>query len=117
MPAESLLFSFVDSSTAEGNRLANYLGDALRDISPDISVERVRTRTDTQDFGASLAIILGTAAATALARGIGTKSPRKTPHPSRNHHPQLDCRNSCGRDYLLVFCNRNRPPPRRCREI
>jgi outer membrane lipoprotein SlyB len=33
-------------------------------------VERLRERADTQDFGASLAVILGTTAVTALAKGI-----------------------------------------------
>jgi len=72
MPRESLVLSFSGSSTADGNRFANSLADTLRDTSPDVSVERIRERSDTQDFGATLAIMLGTAAATAVAKGIGS---------------------------------------------
>lgn len=71
MPTESLILCFPDNSVADGNRFAGSLANALQDISPDIAVERIRERADTQDFGASLGIILGTAAATAVAKGIG----------------------------------------------
>jgi hypothetical protein len=70
MSAESLIISFGDASTAEGNRLASTLAEALRDVDPSIVVDRKRERADTQDFGATLAVIVGTAAATALAKGI-----------------------------------------------
>lgn len=68
---EALAISFADASAAEGNRLASTLAEALRDVDPSIVVDRQRERSDTQDFGASLAVILGTTAATALAKGIG----------------------------------------------
>ena len=42
----------------------------LRDIGPEIRVERQRERSDTQDFGASLALILGTTAVTSVAKGL-----------------------------------------------
>jgi hypothetical protein len=70
MQLQPLIISFPDSSTAEGNRLAGALADALRDVTPEIEVEPRRDRPDTQDFGASLAIVLGTTAVTAVARGI-----------------------------------------------
>jgi hypothetical protein len=70
MRAESLIMSFPDVTTAEGNRLANTLAETLRDVDPGITVDRQRERPDTQDFGASLAVVLGTAAATAVAKGI-----------------------------------------------
>jgi hypothetical protein len=72
MPSEPLIFSFPDASAAEGNRLAANLADALRDVDPGITVDRRREQADTQDFGATLAVVLGTAAATALARGIAS---------------------------------------------
>jgi len=70
MSTESLIITFGDASTAEGNQFASTLAEALRDIDPSIIVERQRERADTQDFGATLAVIVGTAAATALAKGI-----------------------------------------------
>jgi hypothetical protein len=70
MPAVPVVFSFANATTADGNRFAGSLAETLRDIDPDIRVERIREREDTQDFGASLAVVLGTAAATALAKGI-----------------------------------------------
>jgi len=69
MPKD-LLLSFADSSTADGNRFAASLAEALRDVDNSVVVNRVRERSDTQDFGASLAVVLGTAAATAIAKGI-----------------------------------------------
>jgi len=68
---EALIISFADASTAEGNRLASTLADALCDVDPSVVADRQRDRSDTQDFGASLAVVLGTAAATAVAKGIG----------------------------------------------
>jgi len=70
MATESLIVTFPDASTAQGNRLASSLADVLRDADPNILVDRQRERTDTQDFGATLAVILGTAAVTAVAKGI-----------------------------------------------
>jgi hypothetical protein len=70
MPTEPLIVTFPEASMAEGNRLASTLADVLRDVDPNIVVDRQRQRPDTQDFGATLAVLLGTAAATAVAKGI-----------------------------------------------
>jgi len=72
MSDKSLVVSFGDSTTAEGNRFAGSLADTLRALDPTIQVQRVRDRPDAQDFGASLVVILGTAAVTALAKGIAS---------------------------------------------
>jgi hypothetical protein len=61
---------FVGTSSAQGNRYAESLLRTLRDVDPAVQIERARTRQDTQDFGASLLLVLGTAAATAVAKGI-----------------------------------------------
>jgi hypothetical protein len=71
MPTEPLMINFPATSSAEGNRLASGLADALREVDPNIVVDRHRERPDTQDLGATLAVILGTAAVTAIAKGIG----------------------------------------------
>src|SRR5215469_4665168 len=76
MSPDSLLIGFADASTAEGNRLANCLGEALRDIGAGIIVRRQRVRPDAQDFGASLAVILGTAAVTAVSKGLAARLAR-----------------------------------------
>ncbi len=70
MPTEPLIVTFPQATTAEGNRLASTLADALRDVDPTVAVDRRRERPDAQDFGASLALVLGTAAATEVAKGI-----------------------------------------------
>jgi hypothetical protein len=67
---DRFIVSFPNVSTAEGNRFAGTLAAILRDADPTVEVDRVRERSDTQDFGASLALVLGTAAATAVAKGI-----------------------------------------------
>jgi len=70
IPSDSVTMGFPAVSVAEGNRLARSLAEALRDTSPDVVVEQQRLHADTQDFGASLAVMMGTAAATALARAV-----------------------------------------------
>jgi hypothetical protein len=66
----SFTITFPDSSVGEANRFAESLARALRDVGPEVSVERERTRENTQDFGASLVLVLGTTSVTLLARGI-----------------------------------------------
>jgi DNA topoisomerase VI subunit B len=68
----SVILEFGGVSEAEGNRYANDLRDFLLDQDPSVKVERRSNRSDTQDFGATLVLVLGTTAANALARGIAT---------------------------------------------
>ena len=70
MPVAPLVFWFGDSTLAEGNRYAGSLADMLWGFDPAIQVGPLRERVETQDFGARLAVILGTAAVSALAKGI-----------------------------------------------
>jgi hypothetical protein len=72
MGTQPLIMSFADASTAEGNRLAGSLADVLKHTTPDIVVERQRERSDTQDFGSTLAVIAGTAAFNSIAKGLAT---------------------------------------------
>ena len=72
MAVTPLMISFGDSTSADGNRLANSLADVLRDLDTSIHVEQVRKHAETQDFGASLAVVLGTTAVTALAKGLAS---------------------------------------------
>jgi hypothetical protein len=70
MQSDPLLITFAGTSTAKGNRLASSLVEALRDLDPGIVAARHREQSDTQDFGASLAVILGTTAVTTVANGL-----------------------------------------------
>lgn len=70
MLSDPLLITFAGTTSAEGNRLAGTLAEALRDVDRGIAVDRQRDHFDTQDLGASLAVMLGTAAATAVAKGL-----------------------------------------------
>jgi len=67
---ETMILSFTGATVDEGNRYARDLKDFLVEIDSSIRVEQRRERADAQDFGATLALVLGTTAATALARGI-----------------------------------------------
>jgi hypothetical protein len=67
---ESLTISFPKASAAEANQFAGELADFLKDREPGLNVEQVRERADTQDFGATLVLVLRTASVTALAQGI-----------------------------------------------
>ncbi len=70
MSPPPIVFSFADSNQADRDRFAGSLAETLRGF--DLQVERVRERPDTQDFGATLVVILGTTAVTKLASGIAT---------------------------------------------
>lgn len=63
-----IAFADVDKGTA--NEFAGELAEFLTDELPGASVTRQRDDPLTQDFGATLAVILGSAAVTALAKGI-----------------------------------------------
>ena len=63
--------SFDNNSTAEANKLASDLYDHLS-AKVDTDVEITRDRNDTMDFGATVAILLGTNSAVAIAKGISS---------------------------------------------
>src|SRR5436190_1532863 len=67
----ALQLRFGEVDDAQANVLASSLMEALRDVDPAVDVQQIRTRPDSQDFGTVLALVLGTAAAQAIARGIG----------------------------------------------
>lgn len=70
MSDSPFIITFPGASTAEANRYAADLRAALRELDQELKVEQQRDRADTQDFGATLAIILGTASVTAVAKGV-----------------------------------------------
>ena len=62
--------SFPENSGKEANDSAASLGEKLRDIDPSLTVSRDRVNPDTQDMGAILNIVLGSAPAAAIAAGL-----------------------------------------------
>jgi hypothetical protein len=62
--------TFPDASIETANQYSASLRRALKDIEPGLSVEQVKDRLDTMDFGASLVLALGTASVASIARGI-----------------------------------------------
>jgi hypothetical protein len=72
MPMHPLVITFPERSAAEGGRLAESLADALRDLDPSIEAERRSDRPDTQDLGATLAVILAAPAVAELAKGLAS---------------------------------------------
>ena len=66
-----LLIRFGDMSTADANRAADELRKQLRSkMGSDVSIDRIKEDQETQDFGGTLAVVLGTPFALALAKGV-----------------------------------------------
>jgi hypothetical protein len=70
--AADFLIAFQGVDVATANGLAADLEDFLSESVPDADIERRREDPLTQDFGATLAIIVGSAAVTALAKGVAS---------------------------------------------
>ncbi len=63
---------FEGLTTAAANQAAEELEDRLRQLTRgQLPTERIKPDPDTQDFGATLGIILGSASVVAVAKGIG----------------------------------------------
>jgi len=62
---------FEGLSVAEANKAAVSLENALLNLGqPGLRTELQKTRGDTQDFGATIVLVLGTGASVAIAKGI-----------------------------------------------
>ena len=70
MDQGEVIISFIGTSVAEANLHAQDLAEDLKDTDRDLKVEIRKESPHTQDFGATLVLILGTAAATKVAAGI-----------------------------------------------
>ncbi len=70
MSASPFIISFPGTSTADANRFASALAQVIRESDREVQVAQRRDQPDSQDFGATLAIVLGTASATAVAKGV-----------------------------------------------
>lgn len=66
-----LLIRFNDMTTADANLAASELRKQLRTkIGSQIIINQIKENAETQDFGTTLAVVLGTPFALALANGI-----------------------------------------------
>ena len=70
MTDTEITITFPDTEPDDGNILAASLSDELMDVHRSVGVTRRRPKSETMDFGATLVLVLGTAAATEVAKGI-----------------------------------------------
>ena len=71
MEKQTYFVTFENASVAEANRDTEELRHIILEASPDITVQRQRDDPRSQDFGATLVLLLGTPAAGALIKAIG----------------------------------------------
>jgi hypothetical protein len=70
---QTLVLRFPEAATDQATRYARSLAEALGDIAPSgTHVNVQRDNPEAMDFGATLVLVLGTTAVTALAQGIKT---------------------------------------------
>ena len=69
---DSIEFSirFPGASTAQANKWAADLKQTLEEAHREVQIDQTKDREETMDMGATLGIILGSAAVTAIAKGI-----------------------------------------------
>src|SRR4051812_20284735 len=73
MASEPVTLTFPDVTPDVGNVYADDLKQALEEaLAAGGRIERRRERADSQDFGATLVLVLGTTAVTAIAEGVKT---------------------------------------------
>jgi hypothetical protein len=71
MDKQTYIITFDTISAAEANQYAEELRHVLLDATQDIAVDRRRGNPRTQDFGATLVLLLGTPSIVAVAAAIG----------------------------------------------
>ncbi len=71
MDQQTYIVTFEGVSPADAQRYAEELQNALLDATPDITVQRRRENPLTQDFGATLILILGAPAVVAVVKAAG----------------------------------------------
>lgn len=70
MRESTYIVKFENVDQAQSQTLAADLQEIILNQSPDIDVKRIRDDQTTQDFGATLAIVLGAPAVVALVKGL-----------------------------------------------
>src|SRR2546427_521620 len=71
MNQQTYIVTVEGVSPADTHRYAEELRNALLDATPDLTVQRRRENPLTQDFGATLVLILGTPAVVAVVTAVG----------------------------------------------
>lgn len=71
MSQYTYLITFDDISSADADQYAEELRDLLLDAVPSAQVQRKRGDSGTQDWGAILEIVLGSASVVALTKAVG----------------------------------------------
>ena len=71
MDEQTYLIKFEGVSAAYASRYADELKNMILEAARDVKVDRRRDDTRTQDFGATLVLILGTPAVIAVAKAVG----------------------------------------------
>lgn len=67
---ETVIISFPDEPKDKANVLAERLRSDVKRLAPEVETERQRESGDAQDFGATVAVVVTSAAVTALAKGV-----------------------------------------------
>lgn len=71
MDQQTYIITFENGSVADANRWASELKEFILDKASNVKVEQKRDNPYSQDFGASLVLILGTSTVTAIATALG----------------------------------------------
>ena len=70
MEKQTYIVTFEGVSPSDANRYAEELRNVLLDTTADIAVQRKRESPQTQDFGSTLILILGTPAVGAVVTAV-----------------------------------------------
>lgn len=71
MDQQTYIVTFEGVSPADAQLYAAELRNVLLDADPDIKVQRKRDNPHTQDFGATLVLLLGTPSVVAMVTAVG----------------------------------------------
>ena len=71
MDYQTYTITFENVSSADANRYAEELRNALLDASDGVEVQRRRDNPRTQDVGSTLVLVLGTPAVVTVVKAIG----------------------------------------------
>jgi hypothetical protein len=71
MDQQRYTITFDNRSVAEANHWASELKEFILDAASDVRVEQQRDNSYSQDFGATLLLVLGTPAVLAVSKALG----------------------------------------------